>query len=40
MKVVSVVAQEGGAGETTLSLATACAAAADGLPVVVLDLDS
>ena len=31
MKVVSVVAQKGGTGKTTLSLATPCAAAADGI---------
>lgn len=39
MKVVSVVAQKGGTGKTTLSLATACAAAGDGLSAVVIDLD-
>ncbi len=39
MKVVSVVAQKGGAGKTTVSLATACAAAAGGLSAVVVDLD-
>ena len=40
MKVVSMVAQKkGGTGKTTLSLATACAAVADGLSTVVVDLD-
>lgn len=39
MKVLSVIAQKGGAGKTTLSLAVACAAAADGLSAVVVDLD-
>ena len=39
MKVVSVIAQKGGTGKTTLSLAMACAAAADGLSAVVVDLD-
>ena len=36
---VSVIAQKGGTGKTTLCLATACAAAADGLSTVVVDLD-
>ena len=39
MKVLSVIAQKGGAGKTTLSLAVACAAAVDGLSAVVVDLD-
>lgn len=39
MKALSVIAQKGGAGKTTLSLAVACAAAADGLSAVVVDLD-
>ena len=39
MQVVSVIAQKGGAGKTTLSLAIACAAAAEGLSAVVVDLD-
>lgn len=39
MKVLSVIAQKGGTGKTTLSLAIACAAAADGLSAVVVDLD-
>ena len=39
MKVVSVVTQKGATGKTTLSLATACAAVADGLSAVVVDLD-
>ena len=39
MKVVSVLAQKGGTGKTTLAVAVACAAAADRLPTVVVDLD-
>ena len=39
MQVLSVIAQKGGAGKTTLSLAVACAAAAEGLSAVVVDLD-
>ena len=39
MKIVSVIAQKGGAGKTTLSLILACAAAAEGLSAVVVDLD-
>ena len=39
MQVVSVIAQKGGTGKTTLCLGTACAAAADGLSTVVVDLD-
>ena len=39
MQIVSVIAQKGGAGKTTLSLAIACAAAAEGLSAVVVDLD-
>ncbi len=39
MKVISVLAQKGGTGKTTLSVATACAAAADGLSTVIVDLD-
>ena len=39
MMTVSVTAQKGGAGKTTLSLALACAAAAEGLSAVVVDLD-
>ena len=36
---ISVIAQKGGTGKTTLCLATACAAANDGLSTVVVDLD-
>ena len=39
MKVVSVVAQKGGTGKTTLCLAIACAAVRDGLTAAVVDLD-
>ena len=39
MKVVSVVAQKGGTGKTTLALAIACAAVRDGLTAAVVDLD-
>ena len=39
MKVVSVIAQKGGSGKTTLSIATACAATASGLSAVIVDLD-
>ncbi len=39
MKVVSVIAHKGGTAKTTLSIATACAATADGLSTVVVDLD-
>ena len=39
MIVVSVVAQKGGAGKTTLSVGLACAATAAGLSAVVVDLD-
>ena len=39
MKGVSVVRQKGGTGKTMLSLAAACAAVADGLSTVVVDLD-
>ena len=39
VKIVSVIAQKGGAGKTTLSLILACAAAAEGLSAVVVDLD-
>ena len=39
MKVVSVIAQKGGAGKTTLSVALACTAAADRLSAVIVDLD-
>ena len=39
MKVVSVIAQKGGAGKTTLSVAIACTAAADNLSTVIVDLD-
>ena len=37
--VISVVAQKGGAGKTTLSLGLGCAAGAAGLSAVVVDLD-
>ena len=39
MKTVSVVAQKGGTGKTTLCLAIACAAVRDGLVAAVVDLD-
>ena len=39
MKTVSVVAQKGGTGKTTLCLAVACAAVRDGLTAAVVDLD-
>ena len=39
MKTVSVVAQKGGTGKTTLCLAVACAAVRDGLAAAVVDLD-
>ena len=39
VKTVSVIAQKGGVGKTTLSLILACAAAAEGLSAVVVDLD-
>ena len=39
MKVVSVIAQKGGTGKTTLTLAIACAATADHLSTAVIDLD-
>ncbi|MCY3810319.1 MAG: ParA family protein [Gammaproteobacteria bacterium] len=39
MRTVSVVAQKGGTGKTTLCLAVACAAVRDGLAAVVVDLD-
>ena len=39
MKVVSVIAQKGGTGKTTLCLALACAAVRDGLTAAVADLD-
>lgn len=39
MKVVSVIAQKGGSGKTTLSIATACSATASGLSAVIVDLD-
>ena len=39
MKVVSVFARKGGTGKTTLSVATACAAAAEGLSTAIVDLD-
>ena len=39
MKVISVLAQKGGTGKTTLSVAIACAATADGLSIVIVDLD-
>ena len=39
MKVISVVAQKGGAGKTTLSVAIACAAATNSLSTVIVDLD-
>lgn len=39
MKTVSVVAQKGGTGKTTLCLAIACAAVRDGLTAAVVDLD-
>ena len=39
MKVISVLAQKGGTGKTTLSVAIACAATADGLSILIVDLD-
>ena len=39
MKVIAVVSQKGGVGKSTLSLATAVAATAEGLAVAVIDLD-
>ena len=39
MKVISVIAQKGGAGKTTLSVAIACAATGAGLSPVIVDLD-
>ena len=39
MKVIAVIAQKGGAGKTTLSIATAVAAVSDGLSAAVVDLD-
>ena len=39
MKVISVIAQKGGTGKTTLTLAIACAAAADDLSTAIIDLD-
>ena len=39
MQVVSVIAQKGGAGKTTLSLATASEATREGLTAAVFDLD-
>ena len=39
MKTVSVVAQKGGTGKTTLCLTIACAAVRDGLAAAVVDLD-
>ena len=39
MKVVSVIAQKGGAGKTTLCLAIACAAVRDRFTAAVVDLD-
>ena len=38
-EVISVLAQKGGTGKATLSVAIACAAAADGLSTVIVDLD-
>ena len=39
MKVITVIAQKGGAGKTTLSISTAVAAANDGWSTAVVDLD-
>ena len=39
MKVIAVIAQKGGAGKTTLSIATAVAAVVDGLSAAVVDID-
>ena len=39
MKVVSIIAQKGGAGKTTLTIAAACAAAAQGVQTAIVDLD-
>ena len=39
MLSISVIAQKGGTGKTTLCLATACAAAIDGRSTLVVDLD-
>ena len=39
MKVIAVIAQKGGTGKTTLSIATAVAATAEGLSTAIIDLD-
>jgi len=39
MKTVAVIAQKGGAGKTTLSIATACAALRERRPAAIVDLD-
>ena len=39
MKVIAVIAQKGGAGKTTLSIATAVAAIVDGLSAAIVDID-
>ena len=39
MKVVAIIAQKGGAGKTTITIAAACAATASRIPTAIVDLD-